>query len=115
MALVAFWGMARLGELLRTSVENGAILRRHIEFGSKGNANYARIHLRKAKTAKPGEVQVIHESNGIRPLTSLPKEFHAGGTTRFGGAASRHPRSRMAYQDDRDLVKIDQEERRTSR
>lgn len=71
MALVAFWGMARLGELLRTSVENGAILRRHIEFGSKGNANYARIHLRKAKTAKPGEVQVIHESNGIRPLTKV--------------------------------------------
>lgn len=59
-AIVAFWGMARLGELLRESAGTGALLRRHVEFGERDGEAFVKLHLRKAKTAKAGEVQVIH-------------------------------------------------------
>lgn len=76
VGLVAFWGMARLGELLRTTVEDGAILRRHVEFGSKRGTPFVKLHLRKAKTAAPGEIQVIHlqqQTNVLDPVAAVKR------------------------------------------
>lgn len=76
VALIAFWGMARLGELMRQSREEGAILRSHVEFGEKGGKRFAKIHLRKAKSAKPGEVQTIHlqqQMNVLDPVSALER------------------------------------------
>lgn len=76
VALVAFWGMARLGELLRGSKESGALLVRHLEFGSTDGQKYAKLHLQKAKTAKPGEIQVIHlqeQRNVLDPVSALER------------------------------------------
>lgn len=76
IGLVAFWGMARLGELLRTTIESGAVLRRHVEFGSKKGTKFIKIHLRKAKTAKPGEIQTIHlqqQMNVLDPVVAVQR------------------------------------------
>lgn len=36
------------------------MLRKHVEFGARDGQNYIRLQLRKAKTARPGEIQIIH-------------------------------------------------------
>lgn len=51
--------MARLGELLRNSAADGAILRHHVKFSEEDGVRFVNLHLRKAKTAKTGEIQVI--------------------------------------------------------
>lgn len=76
IALVAFWGMARLGELLRTRKEDGALVVHHLGFGSLHGKKFARLHLRKAKTAKPGEIQIIHlqeQRNVLDPVSVLER------------------------------------------
>lgn len=76
VALIAFWGMARLGVLLRSKPADGALLRRHIEFGEKDGKRYAKLHLRKAKTAKAEEVQIIHlqeQFNVLDPVAALER------------------------------------------
>lgn len=60
LALCAFWGMARLGEFIQATYEEGAITRNDISFGTNPSGRYIRLHLRKAKTAPPGEIQIIH-------------------------------------------------------
>lgn len=60
LSLCAFWGMARLGEFIRTSYEEGALTQKDLVFGKNNSGRYIRMHLRKAKTAPPGEIQIIH-------------------------------------------------------
>lgn len=74
VAIVAFWGMARLGELLRDSAEVGALLRHHVELGEREGKKFVKLHLRKAKTAKRGEIQVIHlqqQFNVLDPVNAI--------------------------------------------
>lgn len=59
IALVAFWGMARLGEMLRERVEDGAIKVEDLSIKNGKRGKIATLRLWKAKTAKPGEVQII--------------------------------------------------------
>lgn len=71
--LVGFWGLARLGELTRSRDHPTVFIRRRdISFGSRGHR--ARIALRLAKTAKPGEVQFIvlsAQPNRLCPINVL--------------------------------------------
>lgn len=80
ISVIAFWGMARLGELLRGKAVNGALLRRHVEFGEREGTRFAKLHLRKAKTARGGEVQVIHlqqQFNVLDPVAALERVLEA--------------------------------------
>lgn len=80
VSVIAFWGMARLGELLRGKVTDGALLRRHVEFGKREGTRFASLHLRKAKTARGGEVQVIHlqqQFNVLDPVAALERVLEA--------------------------------------
>jgi hypothetical protein len=72
LAISAFWGMARLGELTYHS-PNGpldlasSLLTSDVVFSDSANGKKAVLFLRSAKTAKPGEVQRIH----LNPLDNL--------------------------------------------
>lgn len=75
-AIVAFWGMARLGELLRDSAGDGALLRHHVEFGESDGERFVQLHLRKAKTARKGEIQIIHlrrQHNILDPVAAMER------------------------------------------
>lgn len=58
LALTAFWGTARLGELI--SDEESKTLPTWDDVAWGPNGSYVRITIRGAKTAKPGEYQHIH-------------------------------------------------------
>lgn len=58
VALVAFWGMARLGELVKPSVKMDQVRVKDLVWDPEGN--YIRIRIRAAKTAAVGEIQEIH-------------------------------------------------------
>lgn len=75
-AIVAFWGMARLGELLRESAADGAILRHHVTFGERDGERFVELHLRKAKTARKGEIQIIRlqrQHNVLDPVAAIER------------------------------------------
>jgi hypothetical protein len=57
IALVAFWGMARLGELVSDNKSKVKILWNDLLYSK--DKTYLRITIRNAKTAKPGEVQFL--------------------------------------------------------
>lgn len=57
VALVAFWGMARLGELLLLNLGKTVRLRDLMMLKDKQELT---IGLRGGKTAKPGEIQYLH-------------------------------------------------------
>ncbi|EFP91219.2 uncharacterized protein PGTG_16410 [Puccinia graminis f. sp. tritici CRL 75-36-700-3] len=72
LAISAFWGMARLGELTYQSPSGtidpySSLLTTDVIFEDSKNGKKARLVLRSAKTAKPGEVQHIH----LNPLDNL--------------------------------------------
>lgn len=58
VALVAFWGMARLGELLKTSAKADQVKVKDVIWG--GKMEFLKIRIRGAKTAAVGEIQEIH-------------------------------------------------------
>lgn len=75
LALCAFWGMARLGEFIRSSYEEGALTRNDVTFGKNQSGKYIRLHLRKAETAPPGEIQIIHlqaQPSVLDPVAAVP-------------------------------------------
>lgn len=58
VALTAFWGTARLGELLSDDPEK--VLPRWDDLEWVANRSSVKINLRNAKTAKPGETQSLY-------------------------------------------------------
>jgi hypothetical protein len=61
---------------MRGSQTEGALLRRHVEFGEKDGSRFVKLHLRKAKTAKAGEVQSIHlqqQFNVLDPVEAVER------------------------------------------
>lgn len=75
-ALVAFWGTARLGELL--SDNNDKRLPRWDDLEWAQDRSWVNIKIHNAKTAKPGEVQRIHlrrQSSLLDPVSMLEEWF----------------------------------------
>lgn len=73
-AMITFWGMARLGELLCNSAETGTIWRHHTKFGEADGECFVQIHLWKAKTAKHGKIQIIclqPQFNVLDPVAAM--------------------------------------------
>lgn len=71
--LVGFWGLARLGELVENKDHPTVFIRRRDVF-FYDNGSRARIALRLAKTAKPGEIQYLHllaQPNRLDPINAL--------------------------------------------
>lgn len=71
-ALVAFWGTARLGELLSDNPKK--VLPRWDDLEWAPDGSHVKINLHNAKTAKPGEVQVLYlhrQSSLIDPVSTL--------------------------------------------
>lgn len=82
VALVVFWGMARLGELLETGSSRNQILVKDIIWDPKGT--YLRIKIREAKTAVVGEVQEIHCQHQkllLDPLRAIRRLIISTGAT----------------------------------
>lgn len=76
-ALAAFWGTARLGELLSDSPTKWLPKWSDLEW--KKDRSSVTIHLLNAKTAKPGEVQFIHlhRQNSLLDPVSILEEWYA--------------------------------------
>lgn len=76
VALVAFWGTARLGELLSDNKKKR--LPRWDDLVWADDKSYVRIRLLDAKTAAPGEVQEIHlqrQHSILDPVSMLEEWF----------------------------------------
>lgn len=76
-ALVAFWGTARLGELLSDNPKKR--LPRWDDLDWAKDKSYVKIRLLDAKTAAPGEVQEIHlqRQHSILDPVSMLEEWYA--------------------------------------
>lgn len=71
--LIGFWGLARLGELVESKDHPKVFIRRK-DVTFYANGNRAKIALRMAKTARPGEVQFLHlnaQPNRLDPVNAL--------------------------------------------
>lgn len=77
VALVAFWGTARLGELLLDNQKK--ILPKWDDLVWAEDKSYVRINIHNAKTAKPGEIQAIHlqRQNSVLDPVSMLEEWFA--------------------------------------
>lgn len=76
VALVAFWGTARLGELLSDNPKTQLPTWNDLEWAK--DKSYVKITLINAKTAKPGEVQVIYlqrQDSVLDPVSILEEWF----------------------------------------
>lgn len=76
VALVAFWGTARLGELLSDNPK--ARLPKWDDLEWATDKSYVNIALHNAKTAKPGEIQSIHlrrQDSILDPVSMLEEWF----------------------------------------
>lgn len=72
VALVAFWGMARLGELLKSHNAPDQVRVKDVIWDPMGE--YASIRIRAAKTAAVGEIQEIHlrrQHSLLDPVSAL--------------------------------------------
>lgn len=76
-ALVAFWGTARLGEILSDSPKQVLPTWQDLEWAPGGS--HVKINLRNAKTAKPGEIQslYLHRQASLLDPVSLLEEWRA--------------------------------------
>lgn len=75
-ALVAFWGTARLGELLSDNPKK--ILPRWNDLDWARDRSHVRINIFNAKTAKPGEVQSIYlqrQDSVLDPVSMIEEWF----------------------------------------
>lgn len=71
--LVGFWGLARLGELTRANDHPEIFIRRK-DISFNDDRSHAKIKLRLAKTAAPGEAQYIHlakQPNTLDPINAV--------------------------------------------
>ena len=71
--LVGFWGLARLGELTESKDHPKVFIRRK-DLTFYGGGTRARIALRMAKTARPGEIQylrLVSQPNRLDPINAL--------------------------------------------
>lgn len=77
VALVAFWGTARLGELLSDNVKKR--LGKWDDLVWAEDKSYVKINLSEAKTASPGEIQVIHlqRQESVLDPVSMLEAWHA--------------------------------------
>lgn len=77
VALTAFWGTARLGELLSDDPEK--VLPRWDDLEWVANRSSVKINLRNAKTAKPGETQslYLHRQASLLDPVSMLEEWKA--------------------------------------
>lgn len=72
VALCAFWGMARLGELVKPATTSNQVLVKHLRWDPAGE--FVIITIRDAKTAVPGETQEIHlhrQPNLLDPVSAI--------------------------------------------
>lgn len=77
VALTAFWGMARLGELVKSSCKMDQVRVGDLVWEPKGD--YVRIRIRSAKTAAVGEIQEIHcqfQSSLLDPVGAIRRLIH---------------------------------------
>lgn len=82
MALIAFWGMARLGELLKAPSSKNRVLVKDVVWEPKDA--YLKIRVREAKTAVVGEVQEIHcqrQASLLDPVGALCRLIACTGAT----------------------------------
>lgn len=80
VALFAFWGITRPGELLRPSAKEGAILVRHVRKGENANGKFIWLELHRAKTAQQGQVQWIHlqqQNSILDPVAAVERILKA--------------------------------------
>lgn len=76
VALVAFWGTARLGELISDNLKKR--LPRWDDLEWAVDKSYVKIRLHEAKTANPGEIQKIHlqrQDSVLDPVSILEELF----------------------------------------
>lgn len=76
-ALVAFWGTARLGEILSDNINKRLPRWDDLEWAKDGS--FVNIALHNAKTAQPGEIQRIHlrRQNSLLDPVSILEEWFA--------------------------------------
>ncbi|KAI7933900.1 hypothetical protein MJO28_017414 [Puccinia striiformis f. sp. tritici] len=80
LSLVAFWGMARLGEITydNQTIHNAGPKKRDVTISSDGQS--AVIKLRNAKTAIPGELQYIRLTalrNALCPVLAIQRRMNS--------------------------------------
>lgn len=76
VALVAFWGTARLGELISDNAKKKLPSWDDVEWAE--DKSYVKIRIMNAKTAKPGEIQWIHlqqQASVLDPVSILEEWF----------------------------------------
>lgn len=76
VALVAFWGTARLGELISDNPKKRLPRWDNLEWAR--DKSYVKIKIHDAKTARPGEIQTIHlqrQASVIDPVSILEEWF----------------------------------------
>lgn len=74
VALSAFWGLARLGELLNNETTTNSVKVRDLEWAP--HCWFAKIAIRNAKTAEPGEIRLIHlqsQASLLDPLGAIDR------------------------------------------
>lgn len=82
VALAAFWGMARLGELLKSSVKVNQVKVKDVIWHPLNK--YLIIRIREAKTATVGEVQEIHcqrQDSLLDPVGAIQRLITSSGAT----------------------------------
>lgn len=82
VALVAFWGMARMGELLKSSTKMHQVRVKDVIWCEK--LDFLKICIRGAKTAAVGEIQEIHCQNQhslLDPVTAVQRLVEQTGAT----------------------------------
>lgn len=76
MALVTFWGTARLGELISDNQKNRLQRWDNLEWAE--DKSHVNINIHNAKTAKPGEIQQIYlrrQKSVLDPVSMLEEWF----------------------------------------
>lgn len=82
VALVAFWGMACLGELLKTLAKGNQVKVKDVIWDPQDK--YLKIRIREAKTAAAGEVQEIHfqhQPSLLDPVGAVKRLIASTGAT----------------------------------
>lgn len=83
VALVAFWGMARLGELLKSSIKVNQVKVKDVVWHP--DDRYLVIRIREAKTATVGEIQEIHcqhQDSLLDPVGAVRRLISSTGATK---------------------------------
>lgn len=82
VALTAFWGMARLGELLKAPSSVNKVFVKDVVWDPK--ERFLKIRIREAKTAVVGEIQEIHcqhQNSLLDPVGAIKRLITATGAT----------------------------------